>query len=76
MAHKIKITVEITKSAARTIEVTDAQYSELNADSPEDVLGQDLFDELWDEADGQHNSINYDYQIVDDEDRVLFDWDW
>jgi hypothetical protein len=73
--REITVTVEITKSAQRTIQISDEQYDDLEHDTPESALGQDLFDELYDEADEQHNGIICDYAIVDDNGRTLFEFD-
>lgn len=73
--REITVTVEITKSARRTVQISDEQYEALEHDTPESALGQDLFDDLFDEADEQHNGVIYDYAIVDDNGRRLFDFD-
>ena len=75
MKHTLTINAEVTCAVSKTVEVTDEQYEALKTDSPESVLGEKLFEELEDEARDPDGYATCDYQISDENGRILFDWD-
>lgn len=74
---KLTVVGEIRHYGAVEIEVSDEDFAALMLETkdPRDIIGRDVVDNAWKNANESQNGVEYDYQIYDlENNKVIVDW--